>query len=242
MIDLNLDAIKERRNAIASEPTWEAQEIAFAPGFGGRVKGLNIQRSPNVIDGGSSVMMSVELAEFIAHSREDIDVLIAYVHERDRITNDLDFEHGDLYSEDGYCVACGNGSWKSHIPECKIAELQDRISELELHSNMAKQLDELLKQVVEWSDAAGLGDNGELASFEITRVNRRWEIRGYSFYDGSGWYRGKDLLEGIRTVFREIEEEPEKEKAREFESAYRSLARWKDISWDKAKSLLEGLE
>ena len=40
-------------------------------------------------------------------------------------------EIGALYTEDGYCVACGNGNWKSHMPQCKIADLQARISELE---------------------------------------------------------------------------------------------------------------
>lgn len=27
------------------------------------------------------------------------------------------------YDEDGYCVACGNGMWKYHFPECPLADL-----------------------------------------------------------------------------------------------------------------------
>lgn len=39
-------------------------------------------------------------------------------------------EHVDrpewAYSEDGYCLACGNGRWKSHNYWCEIAYLIDR--------------------------------------------------------------------------------------------------------------------
>lgn len=34
---------------------------------------------------------------------------------------------GKIYSEDGYCVACGNGHWKHHMPECQIADLIDAL-------------------------------------------------------------------------------------------------------------------
>lgn len=30
---------------------------------------------------------------------------------------------GRIFDEDGYCVACGNGRWKAHMPECQIADL-----------------------------------------------------------------------------------------------------------------------
>ncbi len=28
-----------------------------------------------------------------------------------------------VYDEDGYCVCCGNGKWKHHMPECELADL-----------------------------------------------------------------------------------------------------------------------
>lgn len=39
------------------------------------------------------------------------------------MTDDL----GKIYDEDGYCVACGNGKWKHHMPECQIADLIDAL-------------------------------------------------------------------------------------------------------------------
>lgn len=29
------------------------------------------------------------------------------------------------YGEDGYCVCCGNGRWKHHMPECELSDLLD---------------------------------------------------------------------------------------------------------------------
>lgn len=29
------------------------------------------------------------------------------------------------YTEDGYCVCCGNGYWKYHMPECELSDLID---------------------------------------------------------------------------------------------------------------------
>ncbi len=26
------------------------------------------------------------------------------------------------YDEDGYCVCCGNGNWKYHMPECELRD------------------------------------------------------------------------------------------------------------------------
>ena len=26
------------------------------------------------------------------------------------------------YNEDGYCVCCGNGNWKYHMPECELRD------------------------------------------------------------------------------------------------------------------------
>lgn len=34
-----------------------------------------------------------------------------------------------LYDEDGYCVCCGNGQWKNHMPGCELA---DKLDELRL--------------------------------------------------------------------------------------------------------------
>lgn len=34
---------------------------------------------------------------------------------------------GQVYDEDNYCVACGNGRWKAHMPECQIADLIDAL-------------------------------------------------------------------------------------------------------------------
>lgn len=37
---------------------------------------------------------------------------------------------GLIYTEDGYCAACGNGHWKGHMPECQIADLVDDVGDL----------------------------------------------------------------------------------------------------------------
>ncbi len=29
------------------------------------------------------------------------------------------------YDEDGYCVCCGNGWWKFHMPDCELADIMD---------------------------------------------------------------------------------------------------------------------
>lgn len=29
------------------------------------------------------------------------------------------------YDEDGYCVCCGNGRWKFHMPDCELADALD---------------------------------------------------------------------------------------------------------------------
>ena len=29
------------------------------------------------------------------------------------------------YDEDGYCVCCGNGHWKHHMPECELRDSLD---------------------------------------------------------------------------------------------------------------------
>jgi len=33
---------------------------------------------------------------------------------------------GWAYDEDGYCVCCGNGRWKGHMPECALRDALDR--------------------------------------------------------------------------------------------------------------------
>jgi len=30
------------------------------------------------------------------------------------------------YDEDGYCFVCGNGRWKSHMPECHLRDVLDQ--------------------------------------------------------------------------------------------------------------------
>ncbi len=45
--------------------------------------------------------------------------------------SDDDPYFGKVYDEDGYCVACGNGKWKHHMPQCEIADLIDKIGKLE---------------------------------------------------------------------------------------------------------------
>lgn len=38
---------------------------------------------------------------------------------------------GWAYDEDGYCVRCGNGRWKHHMPDCELRdalELADRMA------------------------------------------------------------------------------------------------------------------
>lgn len=34
------------------------------------------------------------------------------------------------YNEDGYCVCCGNGYWKFHMPECELRDTLDELAEL----------------------------------------------------------------------------------------------------------------
>lgn len=29
------------------------------------------------------------------------------------------------YDEDGYCIRCGNGRWKHHMPDCELRDLLD---------------------------------------------------------------------------------------------------------------------
>ncbi len=29
------------------------------------------------------------------------------------------------YDEDGYCVCCGNGNWKYHMPDCELRDALD---------------------------------------------------------------------------------------------------------------------
>lgn len=29
------------------------------------------------------------------------------------------------YDEDGYCVCCGNGRWKYHMPDCELRDALD---------------------------------------------------------------------------------------------------------------------
>jgi hypothetical protein len=36
-------------------------------------------------------------------------------------------DYGQVYSEDGYCQACGNGFWKYHMPGCEIADLCEAV-------------------------------------------------------------------------------------------------------------------
>lgn len=49
---------------------------------------------------------------------------------RDKLFVDLPEPH-TAYDEDHYCTCCGNGDWKPHSPDCYIADLLDRIAELE---------------------------------------------------------------------------------------------------------------
>src|SRR4051794_18892500 len=39
-------------------------------------------------------------------------------------------DFGQVYCEDGYCQACGNGFWKYHMPGCEIAELCEAVRDL----------------------------------------------------------------------------------------------------------------
>ncbi len=32
------------------------------------------------------------------------------------------------YDEDGYCVCCGNGHWKHHMPECELRDSLDALN------------------------------------------------------------------------------------------------------------------
>lgn len=58
---------------------------------------------------------------------------------------------GRIYNEDGYCVACGNGHWKHHMPECQIVDLIDAlrdaratIKDCGLYEGELKQQDRIL--------------------------------------------------------------------------------------------------
>ncbi len=41
----------------------------------------------------------------------------------------LDGTPGWAYDEDGYCVCCGNGKWKYHMPECELRDALDVVSQ-----------------------------------------------------------------------------------------------------------------
>lgn len=43
--------------------------------------------------------------------------------------------------EDGYCVVCGDGKWKSHFPKCTLCDAADEIFELR---NRIAQLEQAL--------------------------------------------------------------------------------------------------
>lgn len=43
----------------------------------------------------------------------------------------VDGTPGWAYSEDGYCVCCGNGHWKYHMPECSLAHALDLVKVIE---------------------------------------------------------------------------------------------------------------
>jgi len=45
------------------------------------------------------------------------------------------------YSEDGYCVACGNGRWKHHMPECELRDALDAVAGVD--AELAKMRDAL---------------------------------------------------------------------------------------------------
>lgn len=32
------------------------------------------------------------------------------------------------YDEDGYCVCCGNGRWKYHMPDCELRDALDALA------------------------------------------------------------------------------------------------------------------
>lgn len=40
----------------------------------------------------------------------------------------VDGTPGWAYDEDGYCVACGNGRWKHHMPECELRDALDAVA------------------------------------------------------------------------------------------------------------------
>lgn len=37
----------------------------------------------------------------------------------------VDGTPGWCYDEDGYCIRCGNGRWKPHMPGCELRDLLD---------------------------------------------------------------------------------------------------------------------
>jgi hypothetical protein len=47
-------------------------------------------------------------------------------------------DYGQVYSEDGYCQACGNGMWKYHMPRCEIADLANAARRLALDLQWAR--------------------------------------------------------------------------------------------------------
>ena len=66
------------------------------------------------------------------------------------------------YDEDGYCVCCGNGHWKHHMPECELRDSLDAarkyanpnieagVEVLDPHSReIYGRVDELVKEIVD---------------------------------------------------------------------------------------------
>ena len=43
------------------------------------------------------------------------------------ILTPLDGTPAWAYDEDGYCVCCGNGHWKHHMPECELRDALDAV-------------------------------------------------------------------------------------------------------------------
>lgn len=39
----------------------------------------------------------------------------------------IDGTPGWAYTEDGYCVCCGNGRWKHHMPGCELRDALDAV-------------------------------------------------------------------------------------------------------------------
>lgn len=95
----------------------------------------------------------------------------------------------DQRDEDGYCVVCGDGKWKSHFPKCTLCDAADEIERLRARLRYHQNGDgpeALTDDCITQNERRLLADNERLRSLitawsdEIERLrNECHKLAGY---------------------------------------------------------------